>query len=1060
MALLPPVVVGPLSECSSSVRVQGQLIGAVIDLFSNGAHVGKGTATWTDQSFKLSPGKTLTPGKGVTATQTQSGVSSPPSPSAITVQKKPPTIGPVTSKTHVYLCGQCLWLDGMVPGAIVEVSVHGTVRGTGVADDGSARIALSAPTGASDTLVAQQTACGTPGLMTNLPNPDMLPGKERRLAPPTVVGPLRACQRAVTVSNVVEGAQVVLTEVPTNGFNETACFDLFSLWFPTSPLTLGDNVSAIQQMPKCDIKSLPSPAVLVGPSTPVPIPIVVPPLCAGSWSVCLTNLLPGSPVEIFQNGMSLGTGSAPASTFDFQVPPLSAGTHITARQELCTHWSDPSAAVRVDPQPHKLPTPVMATPLVECGAAVHVSNLHPGAIVYVFSTKLAAQIGSSPVHTSEADVPVAPLLIKGDQIWAEQKGCGLVSSSPSVSVQPVPNPALPVVLEPVENCMKRITVGNVVPGAHVDIYINDEWRGSAVATASIVEVTILFGPLYVGDRVTARQMICNMIAGPGKTVKVVSSAGFYYQMQHFDVARTGWFPFETTLTVANVHSLKIKFTYNLRAPQYNDRGAVYAQPLYAHHINIPGLGAHNLVFVATENDNVFAFDADTKQPVIWQRSLIPPDEEIVVEADISDNISHDSCNNVVPVIGITSTPVIDCTTYTMYVVAKTKKVSGLNTVFHYRLYALDIATGADRVPPADIGGSFPGTGDPNDGHGHVVFDPHWHLNRPGLLLLNNVLYVGFGSHCDKHLASYHGWVFGYTASTLAQVGVFATTPDTPSGQTSAAGIWQSGMGLAADPGGFVYFTTGNGNFTANNPGGRDYGDTVIKLQRSITVVDYFTPNYQPVLLAQDIDLGSGGVLILPDAPNELPLLIAAGKDGNILLINRNNMGKYTPGGPDKLVQVPPIQMWPGANIDAYTGVWGGPAYYRSSQQQQFVYYCGNGGPPDIGHLKAYVLSGNALSMATIGGNPNQSPQRFPGEGGVTPNVSSNQQNDSTAVLWAITRENPLHLQAFDAMNLTNKLFDSHCGPWNNATGGAFIEPTTIRGKVFVASDGELTVFGL
>jgi hypothetical protein len=532
---------------------------------------------------------------------------------------------------------------------------------------------------------------------------------------------------------------------------------------------------------------------------------------------------------------------------------------------------------------------------------------------------------------------------------------------------------------------------------------------------------------------------------PHPTVSVRDLVSPKCLTQHYDNARTGWNPFEGTLTAANVSQLKQLFTKELD-------GTVYAQPLYVPHVLIPGKGLHNVVYVATENDTVYAFDADTNQPPLWQRSLIPPGEQIVVEADISDNTTHDSCNNIAPVIGITSTPVIDLTTHTMYVVAKTKKVSGSNTSFHYRIYALDITTGVDRVAPVEIAGSVPGTGDPNDGHGHVVFDPHWHLNRPGLLLSNGVLYVAFGSHCDKHLASYHGWVFGYDGSTLNQLGVFATTPDTPSGSTSAAGVWQGGMGLAADPQGFIYFTTGNGNFNANVSGKRDYGDTVIKLQNNFTVSDYFTPSDQPTLLAQDIDLGSGGVLIPPDPPHLPSVLVACGKDGNVLLVNRNNMGRFTPGGPDKLVQFPPVQLRPGAQITDLSGVWGGPAYYNNGQQQ-FVYYCGSGG-----QLKAYLFLGSALSLSKIGSNPNQSPDTFPGEGGTTPNVSSNLQMPATAVVWAIARQNPLRLQAFDATNLRVKLFDGNAGPWNS--GGAFIEPTVVNGKVYVASSEQLRVFGL
>jgi len=1038
MALLPPAVVGPLSECSSSVRVQGQLIGTTVDLYSNGAHVGSGTATWTDQSFKLDPGKTLAHGANVTATQSMGGVTSPQSPSPVTVQKKPPTIGTVTAKTHIYVCGQCLWLDGMVPGARVEVTVGGVLRGSGIADDGSARIGLSPQTGSGETLVAQQTACGTRGVPTDLPKPDPIPGG-RQLPPPTVVGPLQACQRAVTVKDVVEGAQVVLTEAPP-GFTESACFDLSELWFPTPPLTLGDHVTAIQQVAKCEIKSGSSAPVTVGPSTPVPVPTVVPPLCAGGLFVRVSGLLPGSPVEIFQNGVSLGLGSAPAATFDFPVPPLVANAMVTARQELCTNWSAASAGVKVNPHPAALPTPVVASPIYECGAAVHVSEIHPGVTVYVFSTLLGAPIGTADVFTTQADVTVAPLLIKGDQIYAVQKGCGLVSSkSAAVTVQPLPHVLRPIVLQPVESCMKSVTVGNVVPGAHVDVYVNGGWRGSAIATAATVEVHILFGPLHVGDAVTARQMICNVIAGPSEPVRVISSAGFYYTTQHFNVARTGWNPYETILTVANVPGLKTKFTQNID-------GTSYSQPLYAHHVDIPGMGAHNVVFVATETDTVYAFDADTMQPPLWQRSLIPVGEQVVVNADLEAG-----CEDVRPVIGITSTPVLDCASYTIWVVAKTKKVVGSNKTFHYRLYALDITTGNDRVPPVEIAGSVPGISQPNDGAGHVIFDPHWHMNRPGLLLLNGVVYVAFASHCDNHLELYHGWVFAFNAATLTRIGLYCTTPNTPaSASVTAGGIWQGGMGLASDPSNFIYFTTGNGNF-----GGTDFGDSVIKLTSGLAFTDFFTPSDEPILLDKDIDLGSGGVLILPDPPPTVGfprVLVTAGKDGNILLINRDRMGQYTPGGPDKLVQFPPVQMRPGAPITDQPGIWGGPAYYHSSQNQQFVYYCGRDG-----NLKAYIFSGTTLTLATVGGNPNQSPQTF-GDGGTTPNVSSNQQNPGTAVVWTIARGNPVHLQAFDAMNLPHKLFDSAAGPWTS--GLAMIEPTPIQGKIYVAAGGKLMVFGL
>ena len=204
MPLLPPQVVGPLSECSSHVRVQAQLTGSTVTIFADGAQVGSGVASWSDEVFPLNAGVTLNPGAKITANQVLGGQTSAQTPQPVIVQKKPPVIGNVGCKTHIYQCGQCLWLDGMVPGATVQVKVGTSIRGTGRADDGTARIGLNQPTQLTDTLIAQQTACGTPGLLTPLPPPDPvpLPPDQRVLPAPAVGAPLKECQRAVTVSSV------------------------------------------------------------------------------------------------------------------------------------------------------------------------------------------------------------------------------------------------------------------------------------------------------------------------------------------------------------------------------------------------------------------------------------------------------------------------------------------------------------------------------------------------------------------------------------------------------------------------------------------------------------------------------------------------------------------------------------------------------------------------------------------------------------------------------------------------------------------------------------------
>jgi hypothetical protein len=512
-----------------------------------------------------------------------------------------------------------------------------------------------------------------------------------------------------------------------------------------------------------------------------------------------------------------------------------------------------------------------------------------------------------------------------------------------------------------------------------------------------------------------------------------------YLTQHFDNARTGWNPHETILTTANVPHLKLLFTHRVDA-------AVYAQPLYVQNVAIPGQNSHNIVFIATENDTVFAFDADSNRPALWQRRLVSPGESPVATTDI------EQCTNIAPIIGITSTPVIDIETNTMYVVAKTKRVQGTQKTFHQYLHALDITTGSDRPgSPREIQTSVPGTGQMNDGHGNVLFLPQWQLNRPGLLLANGLVYVAFGAHCDLHLGEYHGWIVAYDAATLHHVATFNSTPD-----GSAAGIRQSGIGPATDPSGAIYCVTGNGTFDGNLPKGRDFGDAVLKLDAHLTHLDYFTPSNQAALSQHDIDFGSGGVLVLPDqapdAKGPRQLLVTCGKDGRIFLLNRQNLGKFNgPNGPDHIVQSLPLQ--PGSK-STQPGIWGGPAYY-SGPAGQFIYYCGNGG-----HLKAFKLQDGELSLSTVaGGKPNQSTDPFPSEGGVTPTVSSNQQITGTAVVWAITHSNPLRLQAYDATNLTVKLFDTEAGPWKDHGGGAFIEPTVINGKVYIGNIQELRVFG-
>src|SRR5260221_5536896 len=354
---------------------------------------------------------------------------------------------------------------------------------------------------------------------------------------------------------------------------------------------------------------------------------------------------------------------------------------------------------------------------------------------------------------------------------------------------------------------------------------------------------------------------------------------------HNDNARTGLNANETILTPDNVRA---PGQFGKLFSQPVD-GYVYAQPLYVPNVHIidhgVDKGIHNVVFVATEGDSVYAFDADSNAGAnaspLWTASLIDTLHGAAAGATTvaTQGSNPDiNCEDLVPQVGITSTPVIDLVSNTMFVEAKSKENGG----FVHRLHALDITTGNEKSPgPTVITATVNG----------ITFDPLHQLNRPGLLLLNGTIYIGYGSHCD--ITPYNGWLFAYDAATLTRKGVFVTTPGTTTtpNPNGAGAIWMSGAGIAADGAGNIFAATGNGTFDAT-----DFGDSILKLslnQQTLGLVDSFTPFNQADLNAHDNDLGSGGVLLLPDQPGAHPhLLVQAGKEGTIYLLDPDHMGGY------------------------------------------------------------------------------------------------------------------------------------------------------------------------
>jgi outer membrane protein assembly factor BamB len=505
--------------------------------------------------------------------------------------------------------------------------------------------------------------------------------------------------------------------------------------------------------------------------------------------------------------------------------------------------------------------------------------------------------------------------------------------------------------------------------------------------------------------------------------------------QHYDAARTGWNSNETTLTPATVGSPNFSLAFTQEVD-----GQIYAQPLYVGGLDLPSFGVRNVVFVATEAGSVYAFDADVPDPVTpgtpgpyWKQSLVPTGERPF--NTVTDLVSH--CTDLTPVVCITSTPVIDRAAGILFATAKTITKTG--GVAHYRLHAMHLADGSPRQKPAGMLGSVPGTG-ASSSKGRITFDAKHHHNRPGLLLFGGTLYVAFASHCDH--SPYYGWIFGYNASTLVRVAKFNAAPDkclrpvTPPGLSDqAAGIWQGGIGVAADTQGFLYCQTGNGPFDLDL-GGKDCGDTVLKLTPHLAVAGSFTPHNQDHLDTADLDLGSGGVMVLPDQPGSHPhQMVSCGKEGTVYLMDR-----ASPGGFHASDQV--LGILPKAILK---GVWGGPAYYDGAQGQR-IYYCAKDGP-----LRSLSLNNAHIQLLA------HSADTFPFPP-ATPTVSSNGSAAGTGVVWAtqVAGANTIRLLAFDADNVAHRVFDAPAGPYNN--GPKFTVPTVADGRVFVGTDGKLAVF--
>ncbi len=504
---------------------------------------------------------------------------------------------------------------------------------------------------------------------------------------------------------------------------------------------------------------------------------------------------------------------------------------------------------------------------------------------------------------------------------------------------------------------------------------------------------------------------------------VIVSSGTDVSTYHNDIARTGQNTTETKLMPANVNSATFGLLRNLSVD-----GRVDAEPLYLSQLSIAGT-AHNAVFVMTEHDSAYAFDADTGAQ-LWKVSLLGSGETP------SDDRG---CGQVSPEIGITSTPVIDRAAGAhgiLYAVAMSKN----GATYFQRLHALDITTGAElEGGPVTVQATYPGTGSNSSG-GMVMFDPKQYKERAALLLLNGVVYTSWASHCDFN--PYTAWIMGYNQTTLVQTSILNLTPNGSEGS-----IWQSGGGLAADPQGNIYALIANGTFDTTLdvngfPNKQDYGNGFVKISTAggnLKVADYFNMSNTVSESGQDADLGSGGAMVLPDLSYgtgaTLNLAVGAGKDGNVYVVNRNGMGKWNANSNNVYQEI-------AGGVP--NGVWGVPAYFNST-----VYYCDQSGT-----LKSFPVANGKL--ATTPGHTGAS-FTYPG---VLPSVSAN--GASNGIVWAIENTGTAVLHAYAANDLTRELYNSNqaaSGRDHFGGGNKFITPMIADGKVFAATSNSVAVFG-
>ena len=575
-----------------------------------------------------------------------------------------------------------------------------------------------------------------------------------------------------------------------------------------------------------------------------------------------------------------------------------------------------------------------------------------------------------------------------------------------------------------------------VTGDSANAGVNWKVDGIAGGNSSVGTITAngtYTSPSAGGTHTIVAASVTDSAKSGSSSVAVTDLPGVF--TYHNNLARDGTNIKEYALSPSNVTSATFGKLFSCAVD-----GAVYAQPLWVPNLALSG-SKHNVVFAATAHDSVYAFDADQSPCVsLWHVNLLDSAHGASAGETSAPNGDVGGSDDIQPEIGVTGTPLIDHSSNTLYVVSKSEGPSGS---FHQRLHALDLATGNEKLGgPANISGSVVGAGYDSSG-ATVTFNPQTHHQRAGLALVNGVVYVTWASHGD--VDPYHGWIIGYSAANLSQVTVYNITADGERG-----GVWMSGGAPAADSSNAIYLSTGNGTFDHDSTvtPNTDLGDSVVKLTTAsgVSLADWFSPFNQSDLESSDIDLGSGGVVLLPDqSSGPAHLLVTGGKEGTLYLINRDSMGQYCSSCTSSSGDTNTVQTF-----SATTSFFSTPAFWNNR-----LYMAG---PSD----KLIVFSFNPAT-GTFDTSPSSQSSNTFGFPGASPSISS--QGSSNGIVWAIDSSQfgppkntgPAVLHAYDASNLGTELWNSSLD--NAGTAVKFTTPIVANGKVYIGTRSTIEVFG-